>query len=372
VSESPDAALYIHIPFCHRHCPYCDFYSVHYRADLAERFVAALLDEAHQRAPKNPQTIYIGGGNPTSLSPKLLKRLLMGLSQICCLQTVAEFTVETNPETLTTQKAHILRSFGVNRISIGVQSFNVETLRALGRHHGRSASFAALAIAKRANFTNISIDLIYGVPGQSVSAWLSDIRTAVDCGVTHISCYALTVEDETKLGYAVRRGFVKLPPDSRVASMYKAAVETLKTAGFKRYEISNFAKTGFECRHNLTYWRSGEYVGLGPSAASFDGTTRLQNPKDLPRYLAAPRLPNEVVGLTPLERAAQCLILALRTENGITETELREKTGLGFDAFAEEIERLKAAGLLKQDEAALRLTERGFLFHDSVAVELIR
>ena len=372
MSASSDAALYIHIPFCHRHCPYCDFFSVRYRTDLAERFVAALLDEAHQRAPKNPQTIYIGGGNPTSLPAKLLKRLLAGLSQICRLQTVTEFTVETNPETLTPQKAHILRSFGVNRISIGVQSFNPDILRFLGRRHGVREILVAVSTAKKTGFPNINIDLIYGVPHQTYDDWLATLKAAVALDVQHISCYALTVEDETKLGYAVRRGLVKLPPESRVADMYKAAVETLKTAGFKRYEISNFAKAGFECRHNLTYWRSGKYVGLGPSAASFDGRRRLQNSKDLPRYLAAPRLPDEVVELSRLERAAQCLILALRTENGITETELCEKTGLGFDAFAEEIERLKAAGLLKQEGAVLRLTERGFLFHDSVAVELIR
>lgn len=368
----PEGALYVHVPFCVSHCPYCDFYSVRYRFDVAERYIKAVLEEARRCIPKRPETIYIGGGNPTSLPSQLLARLIASLLRLCETDEEVEFTVETNPETLTESKAVLLRRLGVNRISIGVQSFSSSVLRFLGRGHGVGEGFSAVDVAKRVGFANINVDLIYGVPGQRLSDWISDLRTAVSMGLTHISCYALSVEEGTPLARAVRRRLVVLPPDDLVADMYESAVDLLTSAGYRRYEISNFAKEGYESRHNRVYWRFGFYVGLGPSAASFDGVKRTRNPSDLTRYISEPGVAEEVEELSGEQRAAECLILALRMTEGISEAELRRKTGYGFGMFREEIESFAEEGLLEMVDGRLRLTRRGFLFHDTLAAGLIR
>ncbi len=359
--------LYLHIPFCLQICPYCSFYKEPARPGAAGPLVEALLREAKSEAERlQPRTIFLGGGTPTALSLAQLDRLLGGLASVLDLRAVEEWTIEMNPATVTAQKAALLRARGVNRVSMGVQSWDAGLLRTLGRVHDADQVERSFAILREAGFANLNLDLMFGVPGQTAELWSSSLRRTVNLGPEHISTYCLTYEEDTEYFRRLQRG--EFRPDEDVdAAFHEEADRVLGEAGYEAYEISNHAKPGFACRHNLAYWRGADYVGLGPSAFSTAGGQRWQNVADTAAYIAAIERGDParsfVEPLPPATRHAERLAFGLRTAEGV-ERELLDPGQLT-------VQRLLEEGLLEAAGARLRLSPRGRLLADEIAAELM-
>ncbi|MHC5101726.1 MAG: radical SAM family heme chaperone HemW, partial [Planctomycetota bacterium] len=265
-TASSNVGLYIHIPYCQQKCPYCAFYSEPIEQNNPESLVDALFMELERYAIDEPlETVYIGGGSPTCLSPDLLTGLVISL--LSQYKEVQEFTIECNPAQADERLFEKLLRLGVNRLSIGAQSFNAKELQTLGRIHQPQQIAQAVQMAKAAGFDNISMDLIFGIPGSTVDTWRYSLETAASLGVQHISAYSLTIEKATPFDRAVKEGALSLVDEPTDRAMYEIAREVLNAAGFLQYEISNFAKPGFECQHNLRYWKNLPVVGIGPAAA---------------------------------------------------------------------------------------------------------
>ena len=371
-------SLYIHIPFCRKKFAYCDFYSIGYQNRLARSFIDALSSRI-SRLDQDFSTIYIGGGTPSVLSLDNLKRLLMSLWPIS--RAVSEFTAEVNPESVDKKRLKLFRDNGVNRISIGVQSFSDQKLKSLGRVHSAKQAKQAICLAKESGIQNISIDLIFGLSGQTLADWKKELECAVSLDVKHISTYCLTYEKDTPLFLAVKRKFIVPLKDRVLAKMYGDAVSYLSGIGFLHYEISNFAKPGFESKHNQNYWNGGSYLGLGPSAVSFDGATREKNVEDVERYILCLNKKKSPVifreSLSKKRRARELAAIKIRTKEGIDFDWFKKKTGFDFLALAAgRIDNLKNSGLVKYQKKKgqnidIRLTNKGFLFADSVSSELV-
>lgn len=281
------AAAYVHIPFCSAVCPYCDFAVVAGRDDLAERYAEAVVAEIEATGPWRPlEAVYFGGGTPSQTDPSLLGRILQALETAHGLSGDAEVSLEANPEDFETDRAHALRNLGFNRVSFGAQSFDDSVLAALGRRHKVTQIESSVKAARSAGFDNISLDLIYGTPGESDDSWRLSLQGAIDLGPDHLSCYALTVERGTPLGRAVRHGAAAPDPDVQ-ADRYQIADVELTAAGYERYEVSNWARPGFECRYNLTVWAQGEYEAYGNGAHGFRQGRRFRNIRRLDAYIDA-------------------------------------------------------------------------------------
>lgn len=316
-------ALYIHLPFCVRKCLYCDFLSVPFTDDRAEDYTGAVCRELSLKsslfAPL--RTLYIGGGTPTLLGEERLSRLLCCVRDTCRLAPDTEITLEANPGTVSRALLELLHALGVNRLSIGVQSFQNSELSMLGRIHDSAEAEQAIALARRLGFNNISLDLMYGIPGQALETWKATLAQAVRLGAAHISAYELTPEQGTPLTNLLESGKLQLPDEELVLDMYGYAIDFLGRQGYQQYEISNFARPGLECRHNLNYWNRGEYVGVGAGAHSFVGGARCYNSSDLAAYeteLRAGRLPQtEEQALTDTEVLREYIFLGLRKSLGI-------------------------------------------------------
>lgn len=369
--------LYIHIPFCASKCPYCDFVSVPYDGKLAGEYIDALIAELKMRAGEldGPlEGLYIGGGTPTVLPVGMLKGLIGRINEMCGIDEGTEVTVEANPGTVDLDKLGDLRRSGVNRLSIGVQSFDDGVLGSLGRAHTAAEAAAAFGAAREAGFENISIDLIYGVPGQGIQQWDETLKKASGLGAEHISAYELTPEEGTPLHVSIKKGDTRMPDDELVADMYELAVEELGAGGYGHYEISNYARAGFECRHNLNYWRRGTYVGAGAAAHSFDGRSRSGNISDVHGYIKSVRagdmLPlSHSHELTRDEALKETLMLGLRTALGLDVQGVKEAFGLDIEGASRG---LVEGGLMEHQQGRLRLTGRGFGLANSVTVELMR
>ncbi|NUQ36150.1 MAG: radical SAM family heme chaperone HemW, partial [Planctomycetaceae bacterium] len=283
--------LYIHIPFCVKKCGYCDFYSEVASEDEMRRFLAALECELQQRAeqfaPLTPQTVFFGGGTPTRLSAENLRELGRIIHRYVDTSHVIEWTSEINPGTLDAAKADALVEMGVNRASFGVQSFNPKYLADLDRAHEAGKVDEALAFARTAGIQNINVDLIFALPGQTIDEWYHDLEQALALNTQHISLYNLTFEDDTPLTARMERGKVEPLDDETAAEMYELTVARCREVGFARYEVSNFARPGFESRHNLLYWRCGDWLGIGPAAHSACGRLRWANVRDHREYAKA-------------------------------------------------------------------------------------
>ena len=376
------AGLYIHVPFCARKCAYCDFYSLPL-ADFPSlgktlaRFFQALEKELAALPPDfAPDTIYIGGGTPTALDAAQLGQLVDLIRRHVRPDVVREWTVEANPGTLDAEKAALLRAAGVNRVSLGVQTLRDEALQRLGRIHSAAEAQASFALLRQAGFDNVSVDLMYALPGETTIQVLRDMRGLLAWQPEHVSCYALTIEPGTPLAEQQARGELAEVPDEEQADQYHAIRRELIAAGWQHYEISNFARPVRECRHNLNYWRGGEYSGCGPAAHGHLAGRRFANVASLDAYcrrLEEERSPCDFEEqLAPEAKAREMLIMGLRLLAGVNLTSFQRQTGFDARAFnALALERLLAEGLLVLDGGCLRLTERGLFVSNRVFVEFI-
>lgn len=371
--------LYIHVPFCFHKCHYCDFYSIadrdHATGDKQARFVASLRGELHRWAEEKalrPRTVFIGGGTPTLLRIELWEALLDEMDRWGVLDDVREFTVEANPETLTPELAHTLRRGGVNRLSIGCQSFQPELLKALERWHEPASVERAVRNARTAGIDNINLDLIFAIPGQSLGQLCDDLHRAVALEPDHLSYYGLTYEPNTTLAVKLRRGRVSAVGEELELAMYEAVLEGTEAAGFEQYETSNFARPGRRCEHNLVYWRRGEYLGLGPSASSHLAGQRWKNQAHLGSYVRGcpdpPVVDHET--LTPRQQRDEALMLGLRLREGIALSLLDDMTLLD-DARSEAVARMIEFGYLERTDTHLRLTRAGLPVADGVIASIL-
>jgi oxygen-independent coproporphyrinogen-3 oxidase len=366
--------LYVHVPFCIKKCAYCDFYSVSADDRTHAAYVGALKREFTVRRgevfPKKLKGVYIGGGTPTAMSTALLVETIESVHGNFGIAPDAEITVEANPETLGGDKLRALRGAGVTRLSLGVQSFLDEELHTLGRVHDARKALEA-ARAAREVFDNLSLDLIYGIPGGSAETWAYTLDTALSLDPAHVSAYELTPEAATPFGRMLDNGGVTLPPEDDVVGMYDMAVEKLLGGGYERYEISNFAKDGRQCAHNVNYWRRGEYVGAGAGAHSFIAGRRFWNAPDLRRYLLAAEAGapwTAAEGGTEVgarEAFSESVFLGLRTREGVT------LEGAPPD-WRDRLRGLQRGGFIEIRGPAVRLTHRGILVSNGVIAEVLR
>lgn len=358
-------------------CGYCDFYSgVAGDADI-ERYLGALDRELalHVHGRLEPVTVFIGGGTPTRLSAPQLQRLGDILHRHLDLGHRPEFTCEINPATLTPAKAQALAAMGVNRASMGVQSFDPHFLRELDRGHEVGAAQAAVAMAREAGIQHLSVDLMFALPGQDLAQFEDDLHRALALGTTHISLYALTFEDDTTLTRRLQRGEVQPCPEELERAMFEAAGAICARAGLLRYEVSNFAKPGHECRHNLVYWTLGDWLGFGPGAHGMIAGSITANPASWQAWAAAleqGRMAQELrAAMQPLERAETLLLMGLRLVQGVELARFRAFAGADFTTLCGEAAgRLVELGLLEFTPTHVRCTPQGLLVLDSVVVEL--
>ena len=361
--------LYIHIPFCRSKCAYCDFYSLAQSGERMDAYVSALGSSMRAAAPRAARytvdTVYFGGGTPSLLGAPRLAALLQTAADCFSLAPGAEITFEANPDSARDgTMLRTLRGAGFNRVSLGMQSADDGELRAIGRVHTARDTEEAVNAARRAGFDNLSLDLIYGLPGQTHDRWRESLAAALALSPEHLSCYALKVEPGTPL-YA-QRAALTLPDDDAQADMYLYAAETLAANGYEHYEISNFARPGRASRHNLKYWTLSEYLGFGPGAHSDFGGRRFAVARDLGAFLAGNAVYSEDATVSPRERAAERVMLGLRTARGIAADEL----GLPFGGAEAVLRECAAHGLAEQNAARWRLTVRGFLVSNAVILRV--
>ena len=368
-------SLYIHIPFCRAKCAYCDFNSYPDLDHLFEKYVRALQTEIQwvgQDQPRRVNTIYLGGGTPTVLPLALLGEILDTCRKHFTMAAGAEITVEANPGTVDSGYLAGLREKGVTRLSIGVQSFHDNELRLLGRIHTAAQAVESYRLARQAGWSNINLDLIYGLPRQTLSRWRATLRQAIHLRPDHLSLYCLSVEEDTPLGQRIARGELPVPNPDLAAEMYILAEEMLDRTGYIHYEISNWAQPGHECRHNLTYWHNLPYLGLGAGAHSFFNRQRWHNvlsPADyITRLEAGSPSAEEVEELNEALEVAETVILGLRlVQEGVRFADFRERFGWDLrDVYGREIRKMEQAGLLEVDRERVRLTARGRLLGNEV------
>ena len=365
-------AAYVHVPFCAHKCGYCDFASLAGVDHLADRYLDALERELRMLGQPSPvETIFIGGGTPTRLSAGQLARLLRATRTWFPLEAGGEWTVEANPGTLDAEKVAVLAEGGVNRVSLGAQSFQPALLQALERNHGPEEVPRAIELI-RPKIERWSFDLIFGVPGSNPSLWERDLEEALTLGPAHLSCYGLVYEKGTALWKQWNAGQVRAVDEESERAMYAHTMDRLSEAGLAQYEISNFARPGDECRHNLVYWANDAYFGVGLGAARYVDGVRSVNTRDLPAYLK--RLEAGAPATGPTEtldaegRARETAVLMLRrTVQGLDRADFLRRTGFAIDVLAgAAVERAVSRGLLEDDGARLRLTREGRFLADSV------
>ncbi len=375
------AGLYIHAPFCGRKCLYCDFYSkVPGRGEI-EAYVGAVGVEAKLRAdsqygPLLYDSIFLGGGTPSLLNSAQLEALFGHLRRNFRFSAETEITIECNPTSVQASLLETYRSHGINRISLGVQTFNDAHLEELGRLHDREEALASFREIRIAGFENIGIDLIYGLPNQTLEEWHIDLVQAIDLGPAHISAYNLIIEPNTPFGKLYSQGRLELPPEEVQGEMYQTLNDQLSGAGYERYEISNFARPGYRCRHNLKYWNLEPYLGLGPAAVSFDGERRIKNEPDLDSYLKATAAgnipPHEEEILSADKLREEAIMMGLRMSDGLSCSKLREK--FDYDILNDKAEAIKSLinnGYLLLENDHLKLTPKSLFISDEVIVKLI-
>jgi oxygen-independent coproporphyrinogen-3 oxidase len=366
--------LYLHVPFCVARCHFCAFSLEIHREDRVLAYLAALDREIARHAAHGTlagrvlETIYVGGGTPTTLAPDQLADILERLHERFDVAPDAEITVEAHPDSVTPEGLGRLVAAGFNRISLGVQSMDADALVRVGRRTAPDRTRVAVAAARAAGFANLNLDLIYGLPGQGPADWRATLEAALALQPDHLAAYALTIEERTRLAVDARRGEAVEPDPETQLAMEEETASRLAHAGFERYEISNWCRPGFACRHNLLYWRDGEYLGLGPSAQSYlDGRRfgNLESLADWRRALEAGASPvAESERLDAARRRREALVFGLRLTEGRAASEVPPEAG-------EAVDRLVAAGLLEERAGRIRLTDRGRRYADSVAVELL-
>ncbi len=372
-------AAYVHIPFCAHKCGYCDFASLAGADALADRYLEALERETALRVGGEPcevDTLFIGGGTPTRLDAGQLERLLAMCRRWFPLAAGGEWTVEANPGTIDAAKADVLAAGGVERVSLGAQSFHRPSLAVLEREHEPEAVSNALELI-RPRFARWSFDLIFGVPGSTLADWERDLDIALGLGPSHLSCYGLTYEKGTALYKQWNAGQVHALPEELERDMFAHTMDRLAAAGLEQYEISNFARPGQACRHNLVYWANESYHGVGLGAARYLDGTRASNTREIHAYLRRVEAGDDPTGpseaLEPEERARETIVLMLRrTRIGLDRDDFRRRTGFDLDALAgPAIRKHVATGLLEDDGQTLRFTREGLFLADTVLSDLL-
>ncbi|MDR3073095.1 MAG: radical SAM family heme chaperone HemW [Deltaproteobacteria bacterium] len=374
--------LYIHVPFCRAKCRYCAFYSVPLAeggANAVREYTETLLTEialwGDRLGKATIESVFFGGGTPSILPPKALSAILDRLNKAFALAKNVEISMEANPESfLAIGYAHEVAGLGVNRLSLGVQSLDEHGLAALGRPHSRREALMAYELARAANFASVSLDLIWGRPGQRRRDWLRELTEAASLSPDHLSCYGLTLEEGTPLAEAHEKGLVSLPEEQDQAAMYMDGAEYLESQGYLQYEISNFARMGFQCRHNLGYWEGLDYIGLGPAATSTFKGLRWTNPADAAAWKSRVRagLPaHDAEKLTPKIRLLETVMLRLRTTRGLRLKAYHELSGRDFVRDNKDLVRLlHRRGLVRIRNGYLRLTRNGMLVSNAILEHL--
>lgn len=369
----PALGLYIHIPFCKAKCAYCDFYSLAHSEEKMDAYMAALLRHLEEVAPRaagmQVDTVYFGGGTPSYLGAARLCRILQTVLRRYDVARDAEITLEANPDSAGDWKElRRLRRAGFNRLSLGVQSTDDALLRRIGRIHTYEQVQQAVTAARKAKFTDLSLDLIYGLPGQTMEGWQRTLADAVALGPEHLSCYGLKLEEGTPLWQ--QRQTLTLPDDDAQADMYLYTVAALGEMGYEQYEISNFAKPGKASRHNLKYWRMEEYAGFGPGAHSDFGGVRYGYVRDIDSYIAGRLVLSESETDSTLARDYEYVMLSLRTAAGIDRQTFEKRYRQRFQPMEALFEQYEKAGLAARTEGGWRLTPKGFLVSNSIIAAL--
>ena len=369
----PTLGLYIHIPFCKAKCAYCDFYSLAHSEEKMDAYMAALLRHLEEVAPRaavmQVDTVYFGGGTPSYLGAARLCRILQTVLRRYDVARDAEITLEANPDSAGDWKElRRLRRAGFNRLSLGVQSTDDALLRRIGRVHTYEQVQQAVKAARQAKFTNLSLDLIYGLPGQTMEDWQRTLADAVALGPEHLSCYGLKLEEGTPLWQ--QRQTLTLPDDDAQADMYLYTVAALGEMGYEQYEISNFAKPGKASRHNLKYWNMEEYAGFGPGAHSDFGGVRYGYVRDIDSYIAGKLVLSESENDSTLARDYEYVMLSLRTAAGIDRQTFEKRYRQRFQPMEALFEQYEKAGLALPTEGGWRLTPKGFLVSNSIIAAL--
>lgn len=371
------AGLYIHIPFCRQKCHYCNFFSLATRK-FRNEFLEALLTEIGRRreelADQRVETIYFGGGTPSLLQPSVTGRILEEIARFYPLGDAPEITLEANPDDLTENTLRDYRSLNLNRLSLGIQSFFDEDLRKLNRVHGGGDAIRSVKMARDNGFTNISIDLIYGIPGMSVDRWKQNLDLFLGLSVPHLSAYALTVEEHTALHHMIRTKKMDATDEEHQALHFNILREVMVKSGFQHYEISNFCRPGQHSRHNVSYWKGIPYLGFGPSAHSYNGTVRTCNISNLTEYIQGMKEGRPVTGsetLTVTQRYNEYVMTSLRTIWGCDTERILHEFGASFrDHFRTAAARFLPTGLLRKEQGTYFLTGDGMLLADGISADL--
>ena len=372
-------SAYIHIPFCEHICYYCDFNKVFLEGQPVDEYIEALLKEARLALRQNPvekmETLYVGGGTPTSLTASQLERLLSGLREILPYYN-GEFTVEANPGDLTADKLDVMKNYGVNRLSMGVQTFDDRLLKKIGRKHTAQDVYDTIQLLEEKDFSNVTIDLIYALPGQSLESFRDTVTRALALDIPHYALYSLILENQTMFMNWVRRGKMHLPEQELEAQMYAETIDAMEKAGRKQYEISNFAKPGFESQHNLVYWNNQNYFGLGAGASGYLGNRRYKNRGPIQHYLKSlkndqlPVLEEEI--LTQKAQIEEEMFLGLRKILGVDKTVFENRFGFSMmDVYGDVIEKLKQQKLITETDSRVCLTEEGLFRGNDVFEEFL-
>jgi oxygen-independent coproporphyrinogen-3 oxidase len=362
---SPIRHIYVHIPFCARICPYCAFYKDLLDRSQTWRFCEAILRDLDQQCASfavSPETIYFGGGTPTALTTSQLEFLLGGFRERLDLSSLAEWTIEANPGSVSARKAALLRKLGVTRVSLGIQSWDDQLLKLLGREHNSQQAEQSFQILRTAGFSNVNVDLMFGLPGQTIEQWKSTLEKTIALQPDHISAYCLTYEEDTE--FFLRHGRGELLQDTDAdAAFFEMAMCILEDARYEQYEISNYARPGFASVHNRAYWLGKDYLGIGPSAFSTVGMHRWQNVCDYRTYterVLSGQLPRGFSeNLTSEMKRSERIALSLRTRNGVAASELEN--------FGQETKEFVSLGLLRKSNGNFQLTRKGKSLGDSVA-----
>lgn len=374
MQKKPTSA-YVHIPFCTQICYYCDFSKVFIKNQPVDSYLEHLLEEFRSYDIQKLRTLYIGGGTPTALSASQLEVLLDGLTKNLDLSVLEELTIEANPGDLDADKIAVLKQSPVNRVSLGVQTFDDKMLKKIGRSHLEKDIYENIDRLKLASFDNISIDLIYALPGQTMDQVKDNVAKAISLDIPHMSLYSLILENHTVFMNRMRRGKLPLPKEELEAEMFEYIIAELERAGFEHYEISNFSKLGFESRHNLMYWDNAEYYGIGAGASGYVDGVRYKNHGPIRHYLSAVEAGNARITeehLSQREQMEEEMFLGLRKKSGVCMARFEEKFGRSFDGLYGEIIRdLVQQGLMQIDGDRVRMTKRGLFLGDTVAERFI-
>ena len=373
--QTKPTSAYVHIPFCTQICYYCDFSKVFIKNQPVDSYLEHLIEEYDSYDIKKLRTLYIGGGTPTALSAPQLAFLLEKLTDKLDLSYLEELTIEANPGDLDEEKIAVLKDSPVNRVSLGVQTFNDRMLKQIGRSHSEKDIYENIVNLKKAGFDNISIDLIYALPKQTMEDVKINVAKAIALDIPHMSLYSLILENHTVFMNRMRRGKLPLPKEDLEAEMFEYIIAELEKAGFEHYEISNFSKPGFESRHNLMYWDNAEYYGIGAGASGYVNGVRYKNHGPIRHYLQAVEAGNARVQeevLTLKEQMEEEMFLGLRKKSGVSKKRFEEKFGLSFEnQYGAVVSELTEQGLLVADRDIVRMTKQGLFLGDTVAEKFI-